>query len=449
MTNKIEEKHSDIGHIDNNALVYYCFGKKISRILVRQLVIFLILLLSFFLFNLSNFSSEEKPSPVKENKSVTLDTALYGAGLYPDDDNKSIPEDVLNFIGSYNSVMDSSHKDKSSKIVIYEIVENVDNSEKVALFLKEAKKFLDADKLTVPKGNNAFERYEMVLALDPGNQQALNGIEKIVDRYVDLTDYVIGKGESYKAASFIKGAYKVGNKYMDMKPIIDKYSKYINDKKVFSNISLNKHKLKDSSAVSTIVTEIFSESESIITIDENIAKTANRLLTDGNIEGAISVLERFSELSDYWAKSYDMLLDVYLQQSMISKAEGLVGGNKTLDIFQLAEKISRVFIASGDKEGAFKLLDSHTPDIAKYQRYYAIKAGLYYHRQKFLESIVLYKKLIALDYDNPRYWLGLAVSLDSIGDEKAVEAFRYADDYAMKDLNVKYYIENRLLSLNE
>jgi len=186
---------------------------------------------------------------------------------------------------------------------------------------------------------------------------------------------------------------------------------------------------------------------SIVAVDQNIALTASKLINANNTAGALLVLERFVSLSEYWGQSYDLLLSLYLKQSKMKQAEALVSNNKTLDTFQMAEKVARLFIAGDDSSGALNLLDGHFPDIRQYNEYYAIKAGLYHDTQRYGEAIELYRKLIEVDYDNSRYWLGLAVSLDAIADPTAAEAFRYAYEYSLPHSRVKEYIEQRLLVL--
>jgi len=48
-------------------------------------------------------------------------------------------------------------------------------------------------KLTSPLGNNAYEKYQTVLNLEPNNPEALNGLDRIVDEYIDLMDFALGK----------------------------------------------------------------------------------------------------------------------------------------------------------------------------------------------------------------------------------------------------------------
>ena len=57
---------------------------------------------------------------------------------------------------------------------------------KLANLLRLADKDLRADRLTSPRGYNAWEKYKRVLELDADNEQALLGFEKITARYTEL-----------------------------------------------------------------------------------------------------------------------------------------------------------------------------------------------------------------------------------------------------------------------
>src|SRR5690606_14676305 len=54
-----------------------------------------------------------------------------------------------------------------------------------------------------PAGDNALDRYRQVLQLDPGNAVALEGIEAIVLRYVDLADAAMRQGQYDQAETLL------------------------------------------------------------------------------------------------------------------------------------------------------------------------------------------------------------------------------------------------------
>ena len=60
------------------------------------------------------------------------------------------------------------------------------NAKELSALLHAAKEDFSALRLTTPENNNAFEKLQRVLAIDPDNEAAKIGIQKIVVRYLEL-----------------------------------------------------------------------------------------------------------------------------------------------------------------------------------------------------------------------------------------------------------------------
>jgi uncharacterized caspase-like protein len=69
--------------------------------------------------------------------------------------------------------------------------------------LLDAEADMRALRLTSPKGNNAYERYQQVLKLEPDNLAALLGLEHVVERYLALAKRAGEKGALDKAEIYI------------------------------------------------------------------------------------------------------------------------------------------------------------------------------------------------------------------------------------------------------
>lgn len=74
----------------------------------------------------------------------------------------------------------------------------------LADMLYDAKSAYDDNRLMLPAGNNAYEIYQQVLQLDPGNAVALDGIREIAVRYISLAESAISQGE-YEEADGLLG----------------------------------------------------------------------------------------------------------------------------------------------------------------------------------------------------------------------------------------------------
>lgn len=401
-------------------------------------------------FSVDHQLNVEEPSVIVEEVStlsvntLLVDTANFlvkSPELYQYSIDK-MPSEIFTFLEGYQS-----NRKKDKEIVIFEIVDTVAKNEKIQQLIAEGDALFKEDKLTSPVGNNAFERYEDVLLLDKGNEQALAGIQKIVGRYLSLVDLVIKKNEVYKVAGLVENAYRVSEDYFDIEPQVKKYSTYIKDESIF--IGQSDYDI-DPNTVSTSPKNKTSKRHekmyaSVIDVDKKTADIARDLVEREDIYGAIKVLESFSTVSDYWQDSYDLLLGLYLKVAMNDSAEALVYNNKSLDLFQFAEKAAHIFVAREDSLGAINLLEGHVPDIQDYPSYYRLKAGLYFETGNYEGSSILYRDLLHIDYTNPTYWLGLAASLDKLEDGKALQAFHYASYYAAKKSDIKRYIEQNVI----
>ena len=68
-------------------------------------------------------------------------------------------------------------------------------------------------KLTSPLGNNAYEKYQSVLNLDPQNPEALNGLSRIVDEYIDLMDFALGKNDIPRARNYLRKGMNINSEH--------------------------------------------------------------------------------------------------------------------------------------------------------------------------------------------------------------------------------------------
>ena len=73
----------------------------------------------------------------------------------------------------------------------------------VARLLAAAEADLEARRLTSPKGNNAWDKYQRVLALEPTNAQAVAGMERVTERYAELFAAALEQEEYEQAAGYL------------------------------------------------------------------------------------------------------------------------------------------------------------------------------------------------------------------------------------------------------
>ena len=73
----------------------------------------------------------------------------------------------------------------------------------VARLLAAAEADLKARRLTSPAGNNAWDRYQQVLELEPTNPNAIKGIERVIGSYMELFGAAIEQEDFDKAAGYL------------------------------------------------------------------------------------------------------------------------------------------------------------------------------------------------------------------------------------------------------
>lgn len=83
-------------------------------------------------------------------------------------------------------------------------------------WLALAEKAFAKDYLTTPADNNAYAYYGRVLLQEPDNRQALAGLEKIVQRYLNLALSSQRKGKGKQAKLFLQRANKVVPSHKDI-----------------------------------------------------------------------------------------------------------------------------------------------------------------------------------------------------------------------------------------
>jgi serine/threonine protein kinase len=66
-------------------------------------------------------------------------------------------------------------------------------------------------KLTSPLGNNAYEKYQTVLNIDSKNPEALNGLDRIVDEYIDLMDFALEKNDIPRARNYLRKGMNINS----------------------------------------------------------------------------------------------------------------------------------------------------------------------------------------------------------------------------------------------
>ncbi len=113
----------------------------------------------------------------------------------------------------------------------------------IAALFKAADSAIIARRFLIPVGNNAYEKYRQIIEIDPGNERATEGINKIGERYIALSNSAIRNkkfDEAEKSLSAAESVVPLDNRLVDLRDRI------VNGRKVLHqrNVSGRSDKLK-------------------------------------------------------------------------------------------------------------------------------------------------------------------------------------------------------------
>jgi len=84
---------------------------------------------------------------------------------------------------------------------------------------------------------------------------------------------------------------------------------------------------------------------------------------------------------------------------------------------------ARLLAQSGEVAGAIRILESSTPsEMGRVERLQMLGA-LYQQESRYEQALDSYRRLLELDPSSGTSWVGLAISLDGLGDSAALEAY--------------------------
>lgn len=79
----------------------------------------------------------------------------------------------------------------------------------ISQLLDAAETDLSQDRLTTPAGDNALDTFKKVLELEPQNAKAEQGIDRVIARYIALTDQALGHREFDQAQAYLDKAASI------------------------------------------------------------------------------------------------------------------------------------------------------------------------------------------------------------------------------------------------
>jgi Flp pilus assembly protein TadD len=369
----------------------------IQKLLIPSLVIFIIISLSYFVFNHKKYNSlsqtrsldiTNKTEPVQNNDEKWVTPVSIEAMTIERKDNTS----ELSLMFTHNA--------------LYRVISNANNNQ-IIIMLDNAN--LKAD---LPSLNGS----------EPG---VLNVTTSTNNNILTLT-IMLKAGGYLKSINYIDQTknpelvISIGHKEIDLNEAI----------KGTKNIK--------TPAMQTLVIERF----------HNAINKAE----SGNTEEAI---EKLSTLLKYYPDYNDArvsLAALYIENGNDLKARKIIDDGLAInpDYLPLIELKARLLTSQGKIKEALMVLQSEQPQISDAPKYYAFLAALYSRENNYQLASNIYRHLVQIDPHEGSWWFGLAVALDNIGNRSdAIYAYTKAATEGRLNSQAHAFLQSRLQVLQK
>jgi hypothetical protein len=122
------------------------------------------------------------------------------------------------------------------------------DEEAVAVLLEAAAEAFENDRLITPHGDNAHDRLLAVLALDPDNPQATEGLERIVERFLEFASRAAERSHFARARSMLDRARMVQRDHPEIQPLAQRVTLLAEAKRIRIELDRRAVAARDASA---------------------------------------------------------------------------------------------------------------------------------------------------------------------------------------------------------
>lgn len=346
------------------------------------------------------------------------------------------------------------------------------------LLLQQASRALRADHLTQPAAGSAWSLYQQVLALDSEQPEALQGLEQIRQRYIQLVkrDLQLGKlarATRYRALALEYGAVPEQIEWTEREMTTADTAGGFQEL-AEKNSTENTSRVNNSSVNDASVNASAAETVTPVVIAQPVAVSASSMINPvaaqvsanpvSGIRPALAadspVLEAGPVIAPAiggnggvqvsWQSRQQLLLQQLAsaspplslpQQEQLLKdflvtapqaaaaVEALFNlylqqarmheanvllGHPSLGVTQQHWLVARWQVAQGDVKRALATLQTQAPVLAENPDYFSLMAGLRQQTGDFAGAATLYSELLQLRDNEPLWWLGLGIALERL-----------------------------------
>lgn len=401
--------------------------------------------------------TEHNPTAVEKNHNNSPDSAsektLLAPNYYPKLINSMAPAqaDSAPIPAGVESIEQSKEQQAIRAAVALE--------KKISELLSAASKAFTLDRLLSPAEDNACDRYREILLLQPNHPQAIAGLESAANRYINLALDYAAQGNALRAKVLLRRAEAVMPESVLVRNNIEQARQRVMSAKAQEGVQLaplqkdshsaqsSVQKSLDSTPVESSPSQNFVRSSSNEWRDLNAARKAKRLLSKGRTDEALAGLKQFINGAPESQHSLDLLLHTLIDQGEVSEAQRYLLAAQHLESSDVIEYNAHILVAENNTSEAILLLESQFENARDDYSYQVLLAGLYHREGNYMSSVEAYSRLLKEHGKKSEYWLGLAVSLDSLNrDDDALQAFISAKDTTQNE-QVQRYIAARIQAL--
>ncbi|MBT3428420.1 MAG: tetratricopeptide repeat protein [Gammaproteobacteria bacterium] len=194
-----------------------------------------------------------------------------------------------------------------------------------------------------------------------------------------------------------------------------------------------------------------ARSLSLRQIDKEVSLEAVRSIQQGQYDKAKERLMVFLAENPDGHLSRHTLATILMTRNEIGAAQQLLekGLQLTPDFSAFKKLLARI-LKDTDTTRAIALLKERPPYLGDDTEYHELLAALLQLRGNYLEAQILYEALTRMNPSNGRWWMGLGIALDAIGEkQKALAAFRRALKLPTSETRVRLYSQERIAKLRE
>jgi hypothetical protein len=137
----------------------------------------------------------------------------------------------------------------SNPQVIDNSVRDPDQQRLIADILFEALQAMDSDRLLTPVDNNAYAKFQRALAYDPRNEIALEGLQKIVERYLKLSAEANRRGLFEESQALLDSAKFVDDAHPGLEAATEALLAEMNSGDLFFQLNAQDFSKRSESAV--------------------------------------------------------------------------------------------------------------------------------------------------------------------------------------------------------